>query len=301
MSSHSDTDSDYDSDEPSQLDLDLNELRASASACLNTECISAERWTGGTSHEIFILEFEPKEGVVDTLVQAGFSCIARFARVSLPGNELRDNSEIATCRYVKSHTNIPVPEIYHVDLDPDNDVGAPYVLMEKMPGKDLYNMWDDLAIDHKKAVLTQITSVIVQLASLKFDKIGCLNEAGVSPLVSSSSDLPSGPFDSVYAYLTSFISTVHVRSVELVELYQQIQKEVAGFLALNKQATYLQPSFSMIHADFDGQNMLFEEQTGGSPPRLSGIIDWEYSYTGPLYFLYEYPTFIQDFDWYEER
>ena len=32
------------------------------------------------------------------------------------------------------------------------------------------------------------------------------------------------------------------------------------------------------------------------PPRLSGIIDWVYAATGPAYYLYEYPIFIQDID-----
>jgi hypothetical protein len=44
--------------------------------------------------------------------------------------------------------------------------------------------------------------------------------------------------------------------------------------------------------------MLFTDPrvTDGDPPRLVGIIDWEYSHTAPLYFLYEYPIFIQDND-----
>lgn len=40
-------------------------------------------------------------------------------------------------------------------------------------------------------------------------------------------------------------------------------------------------------------------------PILSGVIDFEHSYSGPLYDLYEYPIFIQDVDWspqlYEEN
>ncbi|KAJ4286603.1 hypothetical protein N0V88_007965 [Collariella sp. IMI 366227] len=65
-------------------------------------------------------------------------------------------------------------------------------------------------------------------------------------------------------------------------------------LALNSYAAYLQTPFCLIHANFDGQNMLFFESADGSGPRLTGLIDFEYAYTGSLHFLYEYPIFIQD-------
>ena len=40
--------------------------------------------------------------------------------------------------------------------------------------------------------------------------------------------------------------------------------------------------------------MLFTWDDRSKPPKLSGIIDWDYTYTGPLYYLYEYPVFIRD-------
>lgn len=46
--------------------------------------------------------------------------------------------------------------------------------MEKLPGRHLYQIWDELSMAYKKSVLSEITSVIVQLASLRFDKIGSL-------------------------------------------------------------------------------------------------------------------------------
>ncbi|KAE9408873.1 hypothetical protein BT96DRAFT_1095141 [Gymnopus androsaceus JB14] len=48
--------------------------------------------------------------------------------------------------------------------------------------------------------------------------------------------------------------------------------------------------FRLIHGDFDGQNMLIARSTDEkSPPRITAIIDWENTYSGPLYVLYEYP------------
>jgi hypothetical protein len=50
----------------------------------------------------------------------------------------------------------------------------------------------------------------------------------------------------------------------------------------------------MIHADFDVQNMLFQDAQDGSGLTLTRPIDFEFSHTGPIYFLYDYPIFIQD-------
>lgn len=41
--------------------------------------------------------------------------------------------------------------------------------------------------------------------------------------------------------------------------------------------------------------MLFSDSLDNKP-RLTGLIDFEFSFTGPLYRLYEYPVFIQDID-----
>jgi hypothetical protein len=43
--------------------------------------------------------------------------------------------------------------------------------------------------------------------------------------------------------------------------------------------------------------MLFLESPDGSGPKLTGLIDFEFAHTGPLYHLYEYPIFIQDVSW----
>ncbi|KAL2186642.1 hypothetical protein L209DRAFT_765504 [Thermothelomyces heterothallicus CBS 203.75] len=122
--------------------------------------------------------------------------------------------------------------------------------------------------DIPKTALSEIASFVAQLASLKFDQIGSLDEHGVGPLISPCFDHPKGPFRSTAEYLRSFIS-----------------------------AESLQPPYCLIHADFDGQNMFFLEPSDGSGPKLSGLIDFEYAHTGPLYFLYDYPIFIQDMSW----
>jgi len=53
-------------------------------------------------------------------------CIARLTRREEP--VAKATSELATMKYVKDHSSIPVAKIFYQDLSPDNQVGAPFVL-----------------------------------------------------------------------------------------------------------------------------------------------------------------------------
>lgn len=53
------------------------------------------------------------------------------------------------------------------------------------------------------------------------------------------------------------------------------------------------PPFTLIHGDFDEQNILVERSPVDNDIKIVGIIDWELSHTGTLYDLCEYPSWIQ--------
>jgi hypothetical protein len=56
----------------------------------------------------------------------------------------------------------------------------------------------------------------------------------------------------------------------------------------------LNAPYRLIHGDFESQNILVQGEEGAL--RISGIIDWDWSHTGLLYHLCEYPDYIRDFD-----
>ena len=194
-------------------------------------------------------------------------------------------------RYVKEHSDIPVPGIFYSDLDPSNAVGAPYVLMETLHGKPLIEIWDNLNLDHKKSVITQIAGVLGQLARLNFDEIGSLQDEEIGPLhLMYWEGDPRGPFKTAEDFLLSFVNSDHVEDEELRAQYDEMRSVVRTAAA----SSLLQPPFPLIHVDFDRQNMLFTHEDKEAAPVLTGIIDWDYAHTGPLYYLFDYPTWIQD-------
>lgn len=207
----------YDSDEPAPLEIDKKQLLACATNMLGTLCTSAIPMTRGVNHEVFLLSFEANGNTHPGLAKAGHRCIARFTRVNSVTATRRDASEVATLRYLKRKTNIPVPEVYHQDLSPDNPVGAPYTLMEYIQGRHLYKLWGALNLVAKKAVLSQIATVVAKFASLCFQSIGSLHDEGiVGPLITPATNIQRGPFFSTKEYFLSFVSTDNISSPELI-------------------------------------------------------------------------------------
>lgn len=286
---------DYESDEPPKLKLDLQELKQCASTIASATCIRARRLTRGGYHEIFLLEFGVGPETLVEIKRARNSCIARLTRSE--ESLAKATSELATMRHGRDHTSIPVAKIFHQDLRPDNPVGAPFVLMERLPGKHLYKLWDDLSLDHKKDVLTQIASVLARLAVLHFGGIGSVQDNGLGPLVHPSlHSQEEKPFKSTLEYLHALIPDIAVDLDEYAELVE-IRQHLSAYLSSKSETSCYGPPFRLIHDDLDAQNLLFvKQQDCQKPPILSGVIDFEYAYTGPLYYLHEYPIFIQDVD-----
>jgi len=297
-------DDEYLDDEPPPLVLDFDALKRRASIALSRTCTHWRKLTKGRYHEIFLLFFSSESSGDDA--NAGYahetewSCIARVSRE--PENVAKLVSEVATMEYLRPRLSIPVPEIYASDFNPENNVGAQFMLMERLPGRHLYQLWDDLTLAHKKSVLSDIAGLLAQLGRLKFDKIGCLeSQDTVGPLLCRMGDgaggvraCTVGPFESTLDYLLSFVTAQRDTS----EVFSEVEAILESHMSTHSHSRSLTAPFRLIHADFDGQNLLFTEPDSDNnrPPRISGIIDWEYAYTGPAYFLYEYPIFIQDSD-----
>ncbi len=55
--------------------------------------------------------------------------VARVARRFMP--RLKIESEVATMRYLRDKTDIPVPTVYHYDSNPYNRLGGEFILMSK--------------------------------------------------------------------------------------------------------------------------------------------------------------------------
>src|SRR4051794_35135903 len=134
-----DDNTDEDTDDESVLDLDVDVLKRMVSSRLKRRCVHTSRLTRGLYNEIHLLKFDDN----------GPNCIARLSRdPSHPTDKIA--SEVATMKYVAQNTRIRVPEVYDWDSRAQNAIKIPYILMEFLPGKHLYKIWDTLDAEQKK-------------------------------------------------------------------------------------------------------------------------------------------------------
>jgi hypothetical protein len=161
-------------DEETKLNVDINALQLLASSRLNRNCIYARRLTGGAYNEIYLLRFDTKPDCIARLSRDQAHPAAKFA------------SEVATMKYVSQNTNIKVPKVYDWNNTTNNLIKIPYILMERLPGKHLYKVWDDLTFEKKKSVLSQIVDILLELTKCQFEEIGSLYIDSVSTITTFS-------------------------------------------------------------------------------------------------------------------
>ena len=161
----------------------------------------------------------------DVVFEIAFSDSSQWiARVRLPENDAGENghietsmlSEIATLRLVASRTTVPVPTIYHFDVDASNDFGFRYILMQALPGRHFEH---GLAMSAPKAHFDTLTDQLAdyydQLSRLRFDRIGrlwCGRTAEEQPSLIPIPDA-GGPFSSSIEYFYALRKS-HNRTIQ---------------------------------------------------------------------------------------
>lgn len=65
---------------------------------------------------------------------------------------------------------IPVPRVYSWNAQPDNPVGAEYIVMEEAPGTMLDSIWVELPLEERINIMKDLISIEKKLLSVSFSK-----------------------------------------------------------------------------------------------------------------------------------
>ncbi|GES82149.1 kinase-like domain-containing protein [Rhizophagus clarus] len=190
--------------------------------------------------------------------------------------------EIATMKYVAQNTNIRVPAVYDWNGTAQNPIKTPYIFMERLPGQHLYRIWYELTVEQKKCVLSQIVETLFELwTKCRFEEIGCLymdEQSSSDSFISSATStfrigpvvnplfyfegrdsIPSftGPFKSLQEFYDAFIH----KEKEFFEIYVKQLDLLQSKLSNIFDESVDQKPFTLVHSDFDAQNMLVERSS----------------------------------------
>ena len=190
-------------------------------------------------------------------------------------------SEVPNIQFVQEQTSIPVPTV----IESWEERKHTLILMRRIPGEPLSNVWSKLTIDEKNKIAKQTAEYLQQLRALQSDKIQCL---GGRPVFSNflfknegSNEVPRGPFasdDELWA-----------------EMERGLNEKIpeAARVRLRQCMPSAMP-YTFTHGDLTNVNIMVENG------ELTGIVDWETAGYFPVWWEYvctSVPDSEEDREW----
>ena len=195
----------------------------------------------------------------------------------LPAHErVMFENEVHVMQIIRSRTTIPVPEVYSWGSGKDNVFGAPFILMQGIPGR---NFCNDPCFDLMKyKVLDQMASILIQLSLVRLPAIGSLNDGDHVSFILVDGK-PAGPFTSGAEYYRQFVSCYEKRAEQVID--ENDRNQMLSTSALYRftaipHFTRASGPFPMTLVDFGLHNLLINDVGD-----VLAVIDWSNSRVAP--------------------
>lgn len=241
----------------------------------------------GSKNKVYLATFPSGKEVMARLP---FTCV-------ISQNQLK--SEVGAMLYAKA--KMPpewarlIPTVFAWSFDPLNEVGLPYIVMEKKDGSPLADLSGAMSFEQKLSVtfqVAQFTSALQAIGS-EFDKIGGIyfenEQFTIGPLVRRKNQLGShsmfsGPWDTTTEFFIAQLrDTLCHWQTELYPMVDELGNwrgnlyDGLRFLAdlavlIRKLDPEMDSPESVMHTGLHERNIIIDV-TG----QLSGIIDWEFA------------------------
>ncbi|KAJ6619179.1 hypothetical protein B0H10DRAFT_2027130 [Mycena sp. CBHHK59/15] len=287
--------------------LNLVALQRQASIVTGRHCTGSYPLAKGGYNTVFVLQMEDGP---DLIARLGFFLGDYVPTHEFSPEEANDRflSEVATLAYVRKHTTIPVPEVYHYDADPNNAVGARYIIMEMIAGPHMGYGWMNILPEARRTLLAEIVGWERQLLDIQFpaggsigDEDGTIGPMCLSSRLHSNLRAPhTGPFASSREYLAAHCRSTQDKYREQLArggvgpfttyAVEWLRLALAGIMGLREDAA---PAFVLFHDEFEMKHILVSP---ADPTKLIGLIDWEGSRVCPVWDHRNYSNFQADLD-----
>lgn len=293
-----------------------------------------QKHRGGVATELCAPQRGSYNVTIRLLFRDGGSAIMRIPCPGIqmfPDEKLRN--EVAVMRCISEKTSIPVPFVlYHGSTDECPGNLGPFIIMEWV--KDARNLSEmlnlpgrsnkerhilDPKVDEQRLryVYEQIADILLQLASITFDKIGAPAEVAddiwkvtqrpltwdMNELVQLANCPPSSLLNSTFNDTTTFYSAM--ADAKMIHLEMQHNDAIQSaedcrrkyiarklFRKLAAQGKLHDPSlvhgpFRLWCDDLRPDNILVDDQC-----RILAVIDWEFTYAAPSEYTFNPPWWL---------
>ncbi|KAK5947630.1 hypothetical protein PMZ80_001783 [Knufia obscura] len=270
-------------------------LQLEAGESMSTACEVYDEPTCGSYNLVYFIIFD--DGV------HWVAKIPGYGAAPSPLQKEKMDCEYRTMRFMRS-TTFKLPDVFCWDTSPDT-IGAAFGLMSFVPGRSLWDRWQDEEFDQAKC-LTAVASVATEMAKLycvQFSKTGMLRFDGDRVIgvdyeieYQTTSDAPwgdtrkLGPFESTSDWIRKDIRDVSKRVGLLTHYLRRSENsDIQVKKMLETIPRYMRDApLSLCVADPDFQN-IFVDENG----EVTGFIDLDNVRVAPVIVgSAAYPPFI---------
>ncbi|EER42917.1 phosphotransferase enzyme family protein [Histoplasma capsulatum H143] len=281
----------------------------------------------GHSTSDIISFFKLEEGGFNRLFQVTFNdgnhVIARIPYPSTGPEHYGVASEVATLDYLRLH-GITTPKVYAWCSTRENPVGSEYIIMEKLDGSPLGDVWFTMTPKEQHGIMNQIVEWETRLMSLNFPASGSiyyrndiLSEEGIPLPDCSDHEFCIGPiahyswwheervvlktdrgswlssndvFRAVGEQELKWVKTYAKPRLPYERLYREIHNicQLARCLGFKTGSSLNRPVIR--HPDFQPNNILVSKTN-----EIIGLIDWQHSAILPLGLAAGMPKHFQNY------
>lgn len=271
------------------------------------------------------------EGVFNKLYAVDCPRGSFFMRVSLPVDpHFKTLSEVTTIALVKSQTSVPVPAVIASNATSDNELQFEWILMKRVRGLPLADIWDSLTWDAKVSCVKEVVGVMAQLFHLRYDSIGNLYNANdlltkseheeqtritksdvvvLDRIVSTvffwstrlKTNVPRGPFASSKHWLDARFQLMQENCRRVLESQDADEDDIEDMEKAQQLLTRLRkqlPSSFPSNADDREEFALHHDEISrhnliiNSKGKLQALVDWECVSVMPFWKGCQIPSFI---------
>ncbi|KAF9072380.1 kinase-like domain-containing protein [Rhodocollybia butyracea] len=282
--------------------VDVEVLKQRIQNRLNDQCESLEEHIQGSHHRTYIAQMTHGG---KRLVRVESIYLRRKDSGCGISSPYKMSSEVATIRFLKQHSTIPVPFIYWYDDDTDGRVGGKWMIMEYLNGSRGDQIWSTLTGAQREKLVLSLADIWARLMQHSFQKIGSLYECadGTHFYVGRMTFLPTanhyaiappdankcGPFSTAQAWLEASARQELAYKIALPHPLDASSRlsRISAVLDLIRRSRDLQictpwnaSQLCMEHVDFSTHNILVSHE---DPTRIVAVLDWEGARIVPMW------------------
>ncbi|UJR10260.1 hypothetical protein I4U23_014470 [Adineta vaga] len=211
--------------------------------------------------------------------------------------KIKTEAEVKALQLLAEYTTIPVPKVLAYSSDRNNEFGVEWILMTCLSGENLNEICQKqtLNFNAKKSIIQDLADCVAQMHFKipRFNQIGALTSNG-----QIGTDLNQlGPWLTYEQFIRTRAQS-EISSLNTNSVFSPIKDSILD--AIDQFDKLQFPSFDQLpfvfsHGDLDSQNILIS-MSDPNCPRITGIVDWEWSGSFPCseeYFT-SYNHFLDD-------